>query len=272
MKYLILSLFFLAGISAFSPEDATDMVLVKGGTFTMGSNDGQPDEKPLHAVSLNDYYVSKKEVTVAEWKIFCKSVSKAMPEKTAWPLEDNFPMVYVCWTDACEYCNWLSAKNKLTQCYKIVKTGTNYQISCNFQANGYRLLTEAEWEFAARGGTLSKGYIYSGSNDINQVAYYGYNSDNKPHPVGQLKPNELGIYDMSGNAWEYVWDFYDSKYYNSSPSESPSGPDKGIYRVLRGGCLIRNAAMCKVSSRYYGLWQNFHGNVNGFRMARNAEK
>ncbi len=272
MRIFILSLLLFVGISALPPESPAGFVLVKGGTFNMGSLDGQPEERPVHAVTLNDFYISKKEVTVAEWKLFCKSMGKAMPEKTLWPLEDNFPMVYVSWTDACEYCNWLSAKDNLTQCYKIVKQGTGYQISCNFQANGYRLPTEAEWEFAARGGTVSRGYIYSGSNDLNLVAYYGYNSDNKPHPVGQLKPNELGIYDMSGNAWEWAWDYYDSKYYNVSPANNPTGPAKGTYRVLRGGSLLRNAASCRVANRYFGQWQNFQGNVNGFRLARTVVK
>ena len=236
----------------------------------MGSNTEQPDEKPVHEVTLRDFYIGKKEVTVAEWKIFAQAVKKAMPEKPNWTLEDNFPMVYVGWTDAIEYCNWMSAKDKLTPCYKITKAANSYQVTCNFLANGYRLPTEAEWEFAARGGTHSRSFVYSGSNDINQVAYYGYNSDNKPHPVGQLKANEIGLFDMSGNAWEWVWDFYDNKYYTTSPSVNPTGPAKSLYRCLRGGSLLRNASSCRSTSRYFGIWLNFRGNSNGFRIARTS--
>ena len=127
------------------------------------------------------------------------------------------PVICVSWYDAVDYCNWLSRKDGLLPAYS---RGGN-SIQCNFSANGYRLPTEAEWEYAATGGSSSRGYTYSGSNTIGNVAWYSGNSGLKPHPVGGKQANELGLYDMSGNVWEWCWDWYGD--YPSRSQTDPTG-------------------------------------------------
>ena len=230
------------------------MVLVEGGTFLMGSDDGDDDEKPVHPVIVSDFYISKYEVTVAGFREFVDATgyrtsgekgggahvltgskweqkSDASWKNPYFSQADQNPVTCISLYDAVEYCNWRSRKENLKPCYTI--SGSN--VSCNFSTNGYRLPTEAEWEFAARGGNRSIGYKYAGSNSPGDVAWYSSNSGSKTHPVGQKQANELGLYDMSGNIWEWCWDWYDEDYYNSSPSTDPKGASSGQYRVLRGG-------------------------------------
>jgi sulfatase modifying factor 1 len=219
----LISLFVLfPGFSPAKESGSTrDMVLVRGGTFIMGSNKGYVMESPEHAVTLKSFYIDKYEVTVAQYRAFCRSTHRRMPAAPPWGWKDRYPMVGVNWYDATAYAAWA----------------------------GKRLPTEAEWEFAARGGILSKGYTYSGSNVIDSVAWYESNSKNKAHPVGTKKPNELGIYDMSGNAVEWCSDRYDDNYYSSSPKEDPRGPRFGHDRVLRGGSYRGNPDICRATYR-----------------------
>ncbi|HEX37418.1 MAG TPA: formylglycine-generating enzyme family protein, partial [Candidatus Cloacimonetes bacterium] len=156
----------------------------------------------------------------------------------------------VSWYDAVEFCNKKSRKEGLTPCY----SGSGKNITCNFNANGYRLPTEAEWEYAARGGHLANGsnlrnggYTYSGSDNIDDVAWYSDNSGRKTHPVGQKQPNELGLYDMSGNVWEWCWDWKGS--YSSSSQTNPRGASSGSTRVLRGGGWYGYDNGCRVAYR-----------------------
>lgn len=191
-----------------------NMVYVSGGKFTMGATRDQlrnyvhckKDEKPTHRVTLSSYYIGKYEVTQAEWK----AVMGCNPSKFK---GDNLPVEQVSWND-CQ--TFIRRLNSLT--------GKNF-----------RLLTEAEWEFAARGGNNSRDYKYSGSNNIDSVAWYGHNSGGMTHPVGQKSPNELGLYDMTGNVSEWCQDWYGS--YSSSSQTNPIGPFSGSTRVLRGGGL-----------------------------------
>ncbi|MGV8135998.1 MAG: formylglycine-generating enzyme family protein [Mangrovibacterium sp.] len=222
-----------------------DMVAVKGGTFSMGSNDGGDDEKPVHSVSVNDFYMGKYEVSFAQYDAYCIATGRSKPDD--WMGRGNRPVVNVSWDDAVAYCRWLSQK-----------TGKHY-----------RLPTEAEWEYAARGGNKSKGYKYSGSSTTDNVAWSSENSDNKPHPVGQKQPNELGIYDMSGNVWEWCSDWYDVNYYDYSPQNNPTGPSSGSLRVRRGGCWHYYPDYCRVSYRDY-CSPNSSYRINGFRVIRDC--
>ena len=202
-----------------------EMVSVDGGTFTMGAtseqgSDAYDYEKPAHQVTLGSYYIGKTEVTQALWK----AVMGSNPSN--WT-GDNLPVERVSWNDCQEFIRKLNAL-----------TGQKF-----------RLPTEAEWEYAARGGSKSRGYKYSGSNTIGDVAWYDGNSGDKTHPVGTKAPNELGIYDMSGNVLEWCSDWYGN--YSSASQTNPKGPTSGSYRVLRGGGWYSLAGFCRVSNRSY---------------------
>lgn len=199
------------------------MIAVQGGTFTMGATAEQgsdiwDNEKPTHKVTLSDYMIGETEVTQELWEA-------VMGTNPSYFKGTNLPVELVTWEDCQTFINKL---NELT--------GENF-----------RLPTEAEWEFAARGGNKSNGFKYSGSGSIDKVAWYDGNSSSKTHPVKQKQANELGIYDMSGNVYEWCQDWYGS--YSSSAQTNPTGPSSGSYRVGRGGCWINNATYCRVSYR-----------------------
>jgi formylglycine-generating enzyme required for sulfatase activity len=218
-----------------------EMVYVQGGTFTMGCTSEQSGcldyEKPSHTVSLSSFSIGKYEVTQAQWR----AVMGNNPSKFSDC--DRCPVELVTWNDVQ---NFISRLNQ--------KTGKKY-----------RLPTEAEWEYAARGGNRSKGYQYSGSDNIDSVAWYDGNSDNKTHTVGSKSPNELGIYDMSGNLWEWCSDWHDENYYKSSPSSNPKGASSGTFRVLRGGSWSNVAVHCRVAYRYFSS-SSGRGDLIGFRL------
>jgi formylglycine-generating enzyme required for sulfatase activity len=229
-----------------SASTPANMVYVEGGTFNMGSND-YDDEKPVHKVSVSSFYIGKYEVTQKEWR-------EVMGSSPSYFKGDDIPVENVSWYDVIEYCNQRSLREGLNPCYTIDKSKKDsnnsnsgdelkWSVSVNWQANGYRLPTEAEWEYAARGGNKSRGFKYSGSDDISSVAWYYDNSyakgdkhsDYGTHKAGTKAANELGIYDMSGNVYEWCWDWYDEGYYGKSQSSDPIGAGSGSYRVVRGG-------------------------------------
>ncbi len=224
----------------------------------MGSNDG--DEKPVHQVRISSFYIGKYEVTQKEWR-------EMMGSSPSYFKGDDRPVENVSWYDVIEYCNQRSLKEGLTPCYTIDKSrkdpnntissdNLKWSVSVNWLVNGYRLPTEAEWEYAARGGNKSKGFKYSGSYDLGTVAWYDENSyakgENHPdygtHIVGTKAPNELGIYDMSGNVYEWCWDWYDFGYDARGQSSDPTGPKSGRGRVLRGGSIVDGG--WRVDNRY----------------------
>lgn len=202
-----------------------EMVWVEGGTFRMGATseqgkDASSDEKPVHNVTLSGFYIGKTEVTQALWKM----VMDSNPSEFR---GDNLPVENVSWDDCQEFI-W-----KLRHL-----TGQNF-----------RFPTEAEWEFACRGGNNSRGYKYSGSNYIDNVAWYNGNSGFKTHPVATKSPNELGIYDMSGNVWEWCSDWYHYKYSRGAQT-NPEGPSKGWDRVCRGGSWYSDINASRLSCRH----------------------
>ena len=257
-----------------------EMVLVPGGTFTMGrtAGSGDSDELPTHSVTLSSFYIGKYEVTQAEY-------ANLMQPGSSWTqnygLGDDYPAYYISWYAALKYCNLRSMAEGFTAVYSIsgstdpanwgaVPTSSNSTwdaVTCNWNANGYRLPTEAEWEYAARGATNTPDYLYSGSDDINEVAWYDGNSGGNTHPVGTKAPNGIGTYDMSGNLWEWCWDRYDSSYYYNSPQDNPKGPTSGSYRLLRGGGWLYDATYCRVAYRSYDYPYGSDLD-NGFRLCR----
>ena len=199
------------------------MIAVEGGTFQMGAtseqgSDADNDESPVHSITLSDYYIGETEVTQELWE----TVMGSNPSNFK---GSQKPVEQVSWNDCKQF---ITKLNQLT--------GKNF-----------RLPTEAELEYAARGGNKSQGYKYSGNNTIDDVAWYKDNSNSKTHNVKTKSPNELGIYDMSGNVWEWCEDWYGN--YSSDSLTNPTGPSSGYSRVLRGGCWYYNARYSRVSSR-----------------------
>lgn len=223
-------LLFTATAMAQAPAipDKPEVIFVQGGTFSMGSNSGGFHEKPEHSVTVSSFSIGKYPVTVGQYKKFCESTGRQMPEDTpSWGWNNSHPMVLVNYNDAVAYCNWL---------------GEEY-------GGDWRLPTEAEWEYAAKGGNKSNGYTYSGSNDLETVGWFRDNAGGQTNRVGRKKANELGIYDMSGNVWEWCRDMYDSYYYANSPENNPRGPATGSTRVMRGGSFYSRSSGCRVVTR-----------------------
>ena len=250
-------------VDIFDSLSYDEMVKVEGGTFTMGAtaeqgSDYDSDELPTHQVTLSDYYIGKYEVTQQLWEYvmsysgtcadgssmsaYASDVWLGSDPSSSYGVGDYYPAYYVSYYDIVDI--FLPRLNKIT-------------------GRTYRLPTEAEWEFAARGGKQSKGYKYSGSDNIGVVAWYTGNSGVKTHQVGTKEPNELGIYDMSGNVWEWCGDWYGS--YSSSAQTNPTGPSSGSCRVLRGGGWYGNVGYCRVSYRRYDD-PSYRGSNSGFRV------
>lgn len=220
--------FLFATIITAQAQTYPEMVLVEGGTFTMGDSEmeGESNEQPAHQVTLKSFKIAKTETTVLQWRTYCTVTGRTFAsEMEGQP--DDVPMTYVNYIDAVAYCDWLSDK-----------TGELY-----------RLPTEAEWEYAARGGKLSKGFKYSGSQSIDVVGWYSENSKGIQR-VAQKRANELGLYDMTGNVWEWCKDWYGA--YSAEAQTNPKGPSSGSFRILRGGGWNRAAAYCRVALRNYG--------------------
>ena len=216
-----------------------NMIKVDGGTFTMGATSEQKnpdnDEKPTHQVTLSSYYIGETEVTQALWKA-------VMGNNPSWSKGDNLPVGNVSWKD-CQ--TFIGKLNDLT-------------------GKRFRLPTEAEWEYAARGGNRSNHTQYSGGSMIDDVAWYGGNSGNKTNSVKTKKPNELGLYDMSGNVWEWCQDWYGN--YGSNAQTNPTGPGSGSSRVNRGGCWFNYEGDCRSSDRFSNSPGHRHYSL-GFRLA-----
>lgn len=291
-----------ASVAAPKPTNSlVEMVLVVGGTFQMGDTfgDGEANEKPVHGVTLSSYWIGKFEVTVAQFRAFVQEAGyKTTAERegggyfwagSKWEKKadanwknpdfsqtDRDPVVFVSWLDAVEYCNWLSGKEGLAPFYSV----SGSSVSANWNASGYRLPTESEWEYAAR--SRGKAYKYSwdnGSPDGNiadetakktfpsWAVWTGY-TDGYTYtaPVGSFRPNELGLYDMAGNAWEWCNDWFGS--YTADLQTDPRGPAAGSYRVSRGGSWGSVAVYARVVADRYFNTPDISSSYLGFRPVR----
>ena len=224
------------GNKPFEPE----MVFVEGGTFQMGSDSGEDDEKPVHSVTLSSFNIGKYEVTQAQWR----AVMGNNPSNFKGC--DDCPVETVSWDDVQDFIRKLNAQ-----------TGKNY-----------RLPTEAEWEYAANGGKSSKGFTYSGSNDLNAVAWNKDNSGSRSHAVGGKQANEIGVYDMTGNVLEWCFDWLGN--YNNYRETNPTGASLGKYRVLRGGSWFNFPNFCRSALRNW-IDQDYRLNYIGFRLVLPVE-
>lgn len=261
----------------------SDMIRISAGTFTMGRTVGSStyaDELPTHSVTLSrPYYIGKYEVTQAEYTAIM-GTNPSQFNGTSNPVEK------VSWYHTLVYCNKRSIAEGLTPVYSIsgstdpntwgsvpgTSTSAWNNPVINWNADGYRLPTEAEWEYAARGGATSPDYVYSGSNDPQNYAWYSENASGATHQVGYKSANGLGLFDMSGNVSEWVWDWYSETYYSVSPATDPTGPTSGTLRVHRGGSWFHGATQIRVAYRDWGTPENSAGKVYtnrlGFRVVR----
>ncbi len=216
-----------------------EMVLIPAGSFDMGSR-GKEDESPVHKVWIDSFLMDKYEVTQAEYERLGKQEGFANPSHFKGA---NLPVEQVNWAQAAFYCNARSRDEDLEPCY-------NEQTSaCNFQANGYRLPTEAEWEYACRAGTDGDYSFGSDPQKLGAYAWFADNASKKTHSVGQKKPNPWGLYDMHGSVAEWCNDIYDKSYYQNSPAANPHGPAEGKQYVLRGGAWKSAAEALRSSYR-----------------------
>lgn len=226
-----------------------EMILVEGGIFQMGNNNFYDDERPVHRVQLDSFYIGKYPVTQKQWiEIMGYNPSR-------FSKNENFPVEKIRWNEVHEFIKKLNDKSGLT----------------------YRLPTEAEWEYAAKGGKKSKGFLYSGSSNADEVGWYKGNSDGKPHPVGLKQSNEIGIYDMSGNIEEWCSDFYNPEFYKTSPFYNPQESSnsyrnydfvahEGVHITRGGKCSWADVTFLRISCRSYK--DNSGGRDIGFRLAK----
>ncbi|MBN2137528.1 MAG: SUMF1/EgtB/PvdO family nonheme iron enzyme [Sedimentisphaerales bacterium] len=217
-------------------KTGVQMVAIPGGNFLMGSDKGNADESPAHKVRLNPFLMDRFEVVQAEFKK--REISDPSHFK-----DPNGPLDQINWTDAAIYCNERSLAEGLELCYD------EQTWECDFEADGYRLPTEAEWEYACRAGTSSRYSFGNNSSQLKAYAWFADNSSKKTHPVGSKKPNPWGLYDMHGNVAEWCNDFYGKDYYARSDANDPKGPAKGAERVLRGGAWNSKAEACRSTYR-----------------------
>jgi formylglycine-generating enzyme required for sulfatase activity len=239
-----------------------EMVLILGGEFIMGDDTGDADEKPAHVVKITHFYMDTREVTQKAYE----SLMEKNPSKFKGP---DLPVEQVDWYHAVLYCNMRSLKENLKACYDA-KT-----LACDFSANGYRLPTEAEWEYACRAGAKTK-YAYGGdASKLQTYAWFKGNAGQKTHPVAQKQPNAWGLYDMHGNVAEWCNDIYGETYYKAMDGGYPHGPALGDKRLLRGGSWRTSEESCRVSARNSENARFadacFGSDSYGFRCVRNVE-
>lgn len=234
-------------------KPAIEFIDINSGSFMMGSNNGFGNEQPAHKVNItHEFQISKYEITQKIWQL----VMNSNPSKIK---SDNLPLMNVTWYEAINFCNKLSKLYGYDTVY--IKSANSYTYDTT--ASGFRLPTEAEWEYTCRAGS---GSDFPGSGKIEDIAWYNGNSAYNPHPVGTKNPNDWGIYDMNGNAWEWCWDWYSPDYYQSSPASDPLGPSTGSRHVLRGGSCSDGASFARSANRTFPA-KDFSN--CGFRIVKN---
>jgi formylglycine-generating enzyme required for sulfatase activity len=225
----------------FTTDSGVEMVFLSGGQFAMGSEQGEADEQPKHVVSISPFAIDRFEVTHAQ---FTKA---QLPNPSKWQDDPRGPVNQLRWREAKIYCNERSIAEGLESCYDELTSG----LPCDFSKNGYRLPTEAEWEYAARCGASGE-YPFGAENKLSGFAWHGGNSNGRAHVVGSRKPNAWGIHDLYGNLSEWCQDVYHADFYQRSPKSDPTGPERtavDVKRVVRGGSWKSTANMCRVSFR-----------------------
>ena len=308
LALLVLGAGFLGAVGpgpvAASQAAPAGMVLIPGGTFQMGDSvgEGWENERPVHEVYVSAFYMDKYEITKALWDEVASWAAAQgydiSPEDGSGK-EPDHPVYNVSWYEAVKWANARSEKEGLTPCYytdsartTVYRTGeVDVPLEgVGWTLCGYRLPTEAEWEYAARGGGAGHRFPWSDTDEIQheRANYFsdpsfpydtsptrgfhpGYDNDPMPYtsPVGSFAPNGYGLYDMAGNVSEWVWDWHDRAYYESSPEVDPRGPASGSSRAERGGSWNSGAADCRVANRY-GTWPAGSSYILGFRLVRSA--
>lgn len=252
------------------------MAYIPGGTFQMGDTIGDSEnnnELPIHEVSLDAFFLGKYTVTFDEFDAYCQATGRKLPNDAGWGRVKR-PVINVSWVDAVAYCNWLSKHEGLDPVYSIIDN----VVIANRKAKGYRLPTEAEWEYASREG--GRSIRFGNGKDIANPKEINYSSTNLPVPysvtgeyhgktlpVGSFPPNALNLYEMSGNVWEWCWDWYDPDFYRVNPTHNPEGPPTGIRRIARGGSWGFGPKLCRNTYRLDVNPLDFNIGT-GFRIAR----
>jgi formylglycine-generating enzyme required for sulfatase activity len=224
-----------APLPVLQTSTGAEMVLVPAGRFLMGSRSGPADEQPPHEVTLDAFYIDRTEVTQEQY-------GKLVRENPSHFKGPKRPVEQISWAAAALYCNLRSKAEGLAPCYDVETT------KCNLQADGYRLPTEAEWEYACRAGGREDD-AGSGPRSLSDAAWFAENAAKTTHPVAEKRPNAWGLCDMLGNVAEWCNDVYEENYYRAAPPENPPGPADGERYVLRGGAWNRRAADCRPSAR-----------------------
>ena len=258
-----------------------EMISVKGGSFWMGCDKKIDtlcrDDELFHEVTLDNYEIATTETTVWQWHLYCRNTGLSIEDYlgSGWEKTGDNPVVNVSWADAIQYANFLSKRMKLKERYAMTAINVYNDFledstmvesaSIVGSANGYSLPTEAQWEYAAKGGKQRASFIFSGSSEIDSIAWYDENSDGRTRPCKGKKSNQLGIYGMSGNVWEWCWDWYDV--YDPTKKINPQGPNEGSYRVSRGGSWGLDAIYARVAFRSFSD-PDLRSYDIGFRLAR----
>ena len=258
----ILCLLSCASDPATPPSTLIEMVTVSGGSFRMGDLSGQnrqPDELPPHQVVVRPFMLSRLEVTQ---ELYVRAIGVNPSHNTG---KANNPVENISWFEAVAFCNALSLLEGFVPCYSGIEAKL---VVCDFNANGYRLPTEAEWEFACRAGSMTDYHSGNTEQDLAQVGWYADNSGGATHPGGQLRPNDFGLQDVHGNVAEWCWDWYSPTYYASSPSDNPRGPETGESKVMRGGSFFNYPYELRSSFRSSVMKPEQKGRETGLRVAR----